>query len=166
MRRHCANSKLAGEGNYPDIQAARPNTIVDLRSTVDYHNSLLDQARQQHELAQPPKAHSHRGHSGPNHHSLSSLRQWLGTTVNSNSTVRKKTNRNERDQLNYDMTLPPHPHLTRKEIEEFEALPIAIRRKVSYNIFHLILFYFFMYSRYIFTMLSILPYGWLHTIME
>ncbi|KAI1650545.1 uncharacterized protein F4817DRAFT_264049 [Daldinia loculata] len=129
MRRHCANSKLAGEGNYPDIQAARPNTIVDLRSTVDYHNSLLDQARQQHELAQPPKAHSHRGHSGPNHHSLSSLRQWLGTTVNSNSTVRKKTNRNERDQLNYDMTLPPHPHLTRKEIEEFEALPIAIRRK-------------------------------------
>ncbi|KAI1479860.1 hypothetical protein F4774DRAFT_109469 [Daldinia eschscholtzii] len=128
MRRHCANSKLAGEGNYPDIQAARPNT-VDLRSTVDYHNSLLDQARQQHELAaQHPKAHSHRGHSGPNHHSLSSLRQWLGTTVNSNSTARKKT-KNERDQPNCDMALPPHPHLTRKEIEEFEALPIAIRRK-------------------------------------
>ncbi|KAI1807683.1 hypothetical protein F4811DRAFT_505600 [Daldinia bambusicola] len=127
MRRHCVNSKPAGEGNDADIQAARPNT-VDLRSTVDYHNSLLDQARQQHELAQPPKAHSHRGHSGPNHHSLSSLRQWLGTTVNSNSTARKRT-KHERDQPSCDMALPPHPHLTRKEIEEFEALPIAIRRK-------------------------------------
>ncbi|KAI8957450.1 hypothetical protein F5Y11DRAFT_363738 [Daldinia sp. FL1419] len=127
MRRHCANSNLAGEGNYPDTQATRPNT-VDLRSTVDYHNSLLDQARRQHELEEPLRAHSHRGHSGPNHHSLSSLRQWLGTTVNNNSTVRKKT-KNERDQPNYDLALPPHPHLTRKEIEEFEALPIAIRRK-------------------------------------
>ncbi|KAI2616436.1 hypothetical protein GGS26DRAFT_596856 [Hypomontagnella submonticulosa] len=137
--RQCTRSTPAGDGNHPDLHVTRP--VVDLCSTVDYHNSLLDQARQQHESEKPTTPNSHRCHPSQNH-SRGSLRQWLplsnncsrktGTTEDNNNTSiagRCKKSKNEKDQSNPDWALPPHPHLTRKDIEEFEALPIAIRRK-------------------------------------
>ncbi|KAI1104154.1 hypothetical protein F4804DRAFT_307986 [Jackrogersella minutella] len=136
--RHSSNINLAGDGNHPDLQVTRFNA-VDRSSTIDYHNSLLDQARQQHEFEQPQRPHSHQCHPAHNH-SLGSIRQWLplsnikrqGTTINSNTTGRKcKRVKNEKDHhhSNSEVALPPHPHLTRRDIEEFEALPVAIRRK-------------------------------------
>ncbi|KAI0838990.1 hypothetical protein F5Y06DRAFT_36982 [Hypoxylon sp. FL0890] len=134
--RRCTNPRLASDGSYPDLQATRINA-VDRSSTIDYHNSLLDQARQQHESERPRKSNPTQCHTSQSH-SLGSLRQWLplsnsrrpGTTENNNITGRKcKWPKNEKDQNNPEVVPPPHPHLTRKDIEEFEALPLAIRRK-------------------------------------
>ncbi|KAI1137047.1 hypothetical protein F5Y05DRAFT_390006 [Hypoxylon sp. FL0543] len=134
--RRCANPRLASDGSYPDLQATRINA-VDRSSTIDYHNSLLDQARQQHELERPRNSNARQCHTSQNH-SLGSLRQWLplsnsrrpGTTENNNSSSsRCRRAKNEKDQNSREVAPAPHPHLTRKDIEEFEALPLAIRRK-------------------------------------
>ncbi|KAI1770916.1 hypothetical protein F4818DRAFT_431466 [Hypoxylon cercidicola] len=127
------SSKLA-DGNYPDPQPARAN----LSSTVDYHRSLLDQHRQQHESTRSSR-HTQQCHPSPNH-SRGSLRQWLplsnarktGSATHNKDTTRKcNKTKNEKDQNSLEASpYPyPHPHLTRKDLEEFEALPIAIRRK-------------------------------------
>ncbi|KAI0140157.1 hypothetical protein F4776DRAFT_580064 [Hypoxylon sp. NC0597] len=133
--RRCTNPRLASDGNYTDLQATRIHA-VDRSSTIDYHNSLLDQARQQHELEWPRRSNPHQCHPSQSH-SLGSLRQWLllsnsrrpGTTENNSSGRRCKRAKNEKDQNNREVAPSPHPHLTRKDIEEFEALPLAIRRK-------------------------------------
>lgn len=140
----CTSSKLANDGNYPDFQpaAARAN----LSSTIDYHRSLLDQHRHQHESTQPSRIQTH---PSPNH-PRSSIRQWLPLSnarktgpawQNKETTRRCNKTKNEKDQNNLELTAPPYPQLTRKDLEEFEALPVAIRRKVSCNI--LILFSYF-----------------------
>ncbi|KAL7628164.1 hypothetical protein AAE478_002362 [Parahypoxylon ruwenzoriense] len=150
--RHRTSSKLAGDGTYPDLQTARLNAVA-LGSTVDYHNSLLDQHRQeQHESARPRPPHSHQCRPNPNPNpnlSRASLRHWLplsntrkpGATVDSGddatttttttaTTKRSKKTKEEKDQQNRELRPSLHPaHLTRKDLEEFEALPIAIRRK-------------------------------------
>ncbi|KAI1387059.1 uncharacterized protein F4822DRAFT_411984 [Hypoxylon trugodes] len=134
--RHSTSTRLASDGNHSDLRAT-----VDFGSRIDYHNSLLAQARQQHESARPRRPHEpHQCHSSQNH-SRGSLLQWLplsntrktGTTANNsnnNNTIKRCRTKNEKDQSNAEVApLPPHPHLTRKDIEEFEALPVAIRRK-------------------------------------
>lgn len=146
--RPCTNNKLANDGSYPDLQpAARAN----LSSTVDYHRSLLDQHRQQHESTRSSGIHTQQCHPRPNH-SRGSLRQWLPlsnarktgpATYNNNKDTTRKCNKtkNEKDHSSLESQpqsqspSPPYPHLTRKDLEEFEALPVAIRRKVSCDIF-------------------------------
>ncbi|KAI1446459.1 hypothetical protein F5Y02DRAFT_382983 [Annulohypoxylon stygium] len=134
--RHCTSTSLS-DGNYTDLQVTRVNA-AGRSSTIDYHNSLLDQARQQHESEQPERPHTHQCHPTHNH-SLGSIRQWLplsnikrqrtsGNNDNSGRGCNKKA-KNEKDHNNRELAPPPHPHLTRKDIEEFEALPVAIRRK-------------------------------------
>lgn len=151
--RHCTSTSLS-DGNYTDLQVTRVNA-AGRSSTIDYHNSLLDQARQQHESEQPERPHTHQCHPTHNH-SLGSIRQWLplsnikrqrtsGNNDNSGRGCNKKA-KNEKDHNNRELAPPPHPHLTRKDIEEFEALPVAIRRKVSFD--H-ILFSFFIYSSFL-----------------
>ncbi|OTB01509.1 hypothetical protein M426DRAFT_25540 [Hypoxylon sp. CI-4A] len=147
--RPCTNNQLPTDADFSDLHSTRHNT-VDLGSTIDYHNSLLDQTRPQHEstaavaaaaaafprLQQQP---ARRCHSSQNH-SRGSILQWLpltnarkrgGTTSSNNYNAKRcKSSRTEKDPINFDIPpLPSHPHLTRKDIEEFEALPVAIRRK-------------------------------------
>ncbi|KAI1459409.1 hypothetical protein F4805DRAFT_421460 [Annulohypoxylon moriforme] len=134
--RHCTGTNLS-DGNHTDLQVTRLDA-AGRSSTIDYHNSLLDQARQQHESEQPKRPHTHQCHPTQNH-SLGSIRQWLPlssikrqrTSGNNDSPGRgcNKKPKNEKDHNNHELTPPPHPHLTRKDIEEFEALPVAIRRK-------------------------------------
>ncbi|KAI1214043.1 uncharacterized protein F4807DRAFT_468058 [Annulohypoxylon truncatum] len=134
--RHCTGTNLS-DGNHTDLQVTRLNA-AGRSSTVDYHNSLLDQARQQHESEQPQRPHTHQCHPTQNH-SLGSIRQWLplsnikrqrtsGTSDNTGRGCNKKA-KNEKDHNNRELASPPHPHLTKRDIEEFEALPVAIRRK-------------------------------------
>ncbi|XXG99079.1 DNA-directed RNA polymerase II subunit [Hypoxylon texense] len=138
--RPCTSSKLANDGNYPDLQpAARAN----LSSTIDYHRSLLDQHRQQHESTRSSRIHTQPCHPSPNH-SRGSIRQWLPlsntkktgpATYNNNkdkdATRKCNKTKNEKDHSSLESSSPPppYPHLTRKDLEEFEALPVAIRRK-------------------------------------
>ncbi|KAI1373609.1 hypothetical protein F4677DRAFT_212294 [Hypoxylon crocopeplum] len=136
--RQCTSNKPASDGNYADLQVARLHS-VDLGSTIDYHNSLLDQARQQHEPVSSPRSRPHQRQCHPNlNPTRGSLLQWLplsnsrktGTPTNSNNDARgNKRTKNANGQNNREPAPPPRPHLTRKDIEEFEALPVAIRRK-------------------------------------
>ncbi|KAI2466402.1 hypothetical protein F4781DRAFT_355233 [Annulohypoxylon bovei var. microspora] len=137
---HCTGANLS-DGNHTDQQVTRHNA-VGRSSTIDYHNSLLDQARQEHESERPRRPHTHQCHPTQNH-SLGSIRQWLplsnikrqrtlGNNDNDNDNVGRGCNKkakNEKDHNNREVAPPPHPHLTRRDIEEFEALPVAIRRK-------------------------------------
>ncbi|KAI1763412.1 hypothetical protein GGR53DRAFT_520975 [Hypoxylon sp. FL1150] len=127
----CTSSKLANDVNYPDL--ARAN----LSSTVDYHRSLLDQHRHQHESTRSSRVQAKQCHPSPNH-SRGSIRQWLplsnarktGPALQNKEPTRKcNRTKNEKEQNNLELAAPPYPHLTRKDLDEFEALPVAIRRK-------------------------------------
>ncbi|KAI0172338.1 hypothetical protein GGR52DRAFT_465323 [Hypoxylon sp. FL1284] len=133
--RPCMSSKLANDGNCPDPQPARSK----LCSTMDYHRSLLDQHRQEHESTRASRLPTQQGHSRPNH-SRGSLRQWLplplpnaikmGSTGHNKDMARKSCKiKNEKGWESPELASSPYPNLTRKEVEEFEALPDAIRRK-------------------------------------
>ncbi|KAI2621068.1 hypothetical protein GGR54DRAFT_85809 [Hypoxylon sp. NC1633] len=141
--RHYPKDKPASDGNQADLRADR------LGSTVDYHNSLLDEARQQRKSARLPRPYPPQACHQTLHPLLGSLRQWLplsnstrragaGAIVNKDNNLsgRGKNVKNENHQTNRERAPPPpppppppHAHLSQEEIKEFEALPIAIRRK-------------------------------------
>ncbi|KAI5865002.1 hypothetical protein GGS23DRAFT_403675 [Durotheca rogersii] len=134
MRHH---ARLASDGIYLDFQTSRLNAAV-LGGTVDYHNSLLDQHRQQQQQEQQQQQdEGSRPSSKPNaNSSCPPLLQWLpGPLSNTRrggsngATRRGRRAKEDKDQHGRDLASAPRPRLTRKDLEEFEALPIAIRRK-------------------------------------
>lgn len=101
------------DGDYPNLYPTRPNANA-LRSTADYHRSLLDQ-----------------------HHDSGS-NDWkkheLADTQRDGDTPPKCTRASKWDKTRHEQTNTSkfgHPGLTQQDLEEFESLPLAIRRKVS-----------------------------------
>ncbi|CAJ2513345.1 Uu.00g014640.m01.CDS01 [Anthostomella pinea] len=127
------------DGNYIGFKlpAGRPNAVA-LSTTADYH-TFLDQQRQ----------HQSGRESGPQHEAPPSPRKWLslphtrrtvktGTRGNGDSASaarcrRKKEDRRARSRAVRELAsspqLQPQPLPTRQDVEEFEALPLAVRRK-------------------------------------
>ncbi|KAI0478719.1 hypothetical protein GGR56DRAFT_672726 [Xylariaceae sp. FL0804] len=117
-----------------DVSSDRPKAIT-LRSTADYHNSLLDQQRR---LQTPdPSPRQQEADETP------TRRPWLSLPNNKRSRTQasasgevafgvKKAQKLERigpgpSQVVGEVV--PGSPLTRQDVEEFEALPIAVRRK-------------------------------------
>ncbi|KAI0012896.1 hypothetical protein F4779DRAFT_505580 [Xylariaceae sp. FL0662B] len=135
MRQH-SNNKSLDDSSYADRhKTARPNA-----GTVDYHNSLLDRHRRCESAHHPAPQ---RSHTHPHTHrpasSRACLRHWLPLPSSRQTGMtscdgpdRKEKKENEKD-FQYNQTTreqPPfHPSFTKQDLEEFEALPIAIRRK-------------------------------------
>lgn len=100
------------EGEYSSLCPNRANAAA-LRSTADYHQSLLDQRHKsasndwkKHDLADPQ----------PDRDTLPRCKRSA------------KWDKPRPEQTN---AASFRPGLTQQDIEEFESLPLAIRRKVS-----------------------------------
>ncbi|KAI1336418.1 hypothetical protein F5Y15DRAFT_206402 [Xylariaceae sp. FL0016] len=141
-------------GSYPGPHPGRTNAVA-LSTTADYHDSLLLDQQQQHEerrrQRQKQRAHQQTRPSSPDTSPI--LRQWLPLTKSKRCCAqsrnrggectsgggkakkreRRDDGRTDQGEAIRDMAASlPQPHLTRQEVEEFEALPIAVRRKVSH----------------------------------
>lgn len=100
---------------------------ADLSGSADYHQVLFDQNPN---LDLSFHSFTRRGHPTEVPRTTrpsSSTRQWISTTP-----TRPDTGNTARKQGKKDTgTRPSHGCLTPAEVVEFEALPVAVRRKVS-----------------------------------
>ncbi|KAK9780760.1 hypothetical protein AB5N19_07231 [Seiridium cardinale] len=120
-----ARSFVASEGPVK----TRPSPL-DLSTTAEYHHSLRGQSHSQnrqpqggpyleeqqfHDQALPPKP---------------TTRRWLPTRPKtSDSSTRSATRSSRKSASRRDTIISPPLQLSRQEVEEFETLPIAVRRK-------------------------------------
>ncbi|RYP38129.1 hypothetical protein DL767_002646 [Monosporascus sp. MG133] len=99
------------DGNDPSLCLDRPNAVA-LASTADYHRSLLDQ-------------HLHSASNGwikhePQGSQRDSRRRCVDSATGALTATFSKSRKTGKS---------PHPEFTQQDLEEFESLPIAIRRK-------------------------------------
>ncbi len=107
------------DGDYPNLCPTRPNAAA-LGSTADYHRSLLDQ--QQDSTLNCRRTHD-----------FADLQNDCDLLPKS-----RRSSKWDRNRLTAQTNASKlrHPELTQEDLEEFESLPLAIRRKVSQG-FHL-----------------------------
>ncbi|KAH9883739.1 hypothetical protein F4778DRAFT_619470 [Xylariomycetidae sp. FL2044] len=130
---HLASSRPKDDGSYA---AGHQRAVDSFGSTADYHSSLLDQQRQAQSGHKSPV--SHRPSSSQATNTSSPLRQWLQLPGNKKTACptcprpwKKEKKSQRRPPLTRDVAPLPHRELSRQELDEFEALPIAIRRKIQ-----------------------------------
>ncbi|RYP73744.1 hypothetical protein DL771_003457 [Monosporascus sp. 5C6A] len=99
------------DGNDPSPCLDRPNAVA-LASTADYHRSLLDQ--RQHSASNGWSKHESQGSQQDNR------RRCVDSATGAFTATFPKSRKTGKS---------PHPEFTQQDLEEFESLPIAIRRK-------------------------------------
>ena len=105
------------EGDYPDLCPTRPNA-ASLRSTADYHRSLLEERHDSASFGSRRKQDLPGSSLEDNEPAVLCSKSW-------------KTSKREKTQQEAAAAKFRHPELTQQDLEEFESLPLAIRRKVS-----------------------------------
>lgn len=106
------------DGDYPNLCPGRPKAAA-LGSTADYHRSLLDQ--------------HHDSTSSQNRKTLDleELQADEDPSFCPKSRISSRWGDKSRHRSQATSSKYQHSGLTQQDLEEFESLPLAIRRKVS-----------------------------------
>lgn len=111
------------DGDYPVLFPSRPNA-ASLRTTADYHRSLLEERQDSASF----NSRKPQDGAGPQYDDNEA---GIDLTAALHCKSWKPSRREKAGQQETTAAGLRHPELTQQDLEEFESLPLAIRRKVS-----------------------------------